>query len=268
MDTRDVQAPPPLAPAGRDTAPLEPVAQRALLEAAQRGDPDAQKRLVEANLRLVGSIVRRFAHRTAGWGDGTIDTDDLFQAGCIGLLKAIQNFDLERPVRFSTYAVPVIMGEIRRHLRDHQPVKVGRTLRDLALRVEACRDRLAQERGRPPTPGEIASELGLDREEVVAVEGALSRPESLDRAVEGEEGGAPSLHHLLGEGDAGFSSVVENLALRQALARMEGWERRLVAMRFFEQRPQSDVARALGVSQAYVSRAERRILARLRRSLA
>lgn len=245
---------------GHDLAPFP--GQRELIAAAQAGDPGARRRMVEANVRLVHAIVRRFSSRLYGTGVG--DAEDLFQVGCLGLLKAVNGFDVNRPVRFSTYAVPVIVGELRRYLREQHPVRVSRGLRDVGLRVSACREQLSQAWGRSPSVEEVSRALGMSREEVAAAEGALQAPDSLDRlAEEGGAGGMPSPEGAAG-GDDPVSHVVESYALRQALAGMEPWERQLVALRYFGGRSQTEVARMLGVSQAHVSRAERRILRRLR----
>lgn len=238
---------------------------RELIAAAQAGDPEARRRMVEANMRLVHAIVRRFTSRLHGGAAG--DAEDLFQVGCLGLLKALDGFDVSRPVRFSTYAVPVIVGELRRYLREQHPVRVSRGLRDVGMRVAACRQQLSQAWGRSPSVEEVSSALGLSREEVAAAESALQPPESLDRLAEEGRAGVPGSGEAAASEDEGISGLVESYALRQALAGMEPWERQLVALRYLGHHSQTEVARALGVSQAHVSRAERRILQRLRHLL-
>src|SRR5690606_25175721 len=161
----------------------------------------------------------------------------------------------------------VIVGELRRYLREQHPVRVSRGLRNVGLRVSACREQLSQAWGRSPSVEEMSRALGLSREEIAAAEGALQAPDSLDRlADEGGAGGMPSPEAAAG-GDGPMSGLVESYALRQALAGMEPWEQQLVALRYFAHRSQTEVARILGVSQAHVSRAERRILQRLRNLL-
>lgn len=237
-----------------------------LLAAAQRGDAAARDRFVASNVRLVQSIVMKFVpFLRPGRG---IDADDLFQVGCLGLLKAMEGFDLARNVRFSTYAVPVIAGEIRRCLREQHPVRVSRGLHALAVKVLDCRDRLAQQWGRSPSVEEVAQQLGVPREEVAAALGAVQPPVPLDGAVEpdGGDGGA----FVSSQGAAEWHDVgalVDSIALRQILEGMEEADRRLMTMRYVDGCSQTAVAAALGVSQAYVSRRERRILARLRRLL-
>lgn len=226
----------------------------------QQGDPEARRRLIEANLRLVHSIVRRFNHR---WGD----PDDLFQVGCIGLMKAIDGFDPRRGVRFSTYAVPVIIGEIRRHFREQSSIRVSRGLRALGQRVEETQRRLSQELGRSPSVDEIAKRLEIPPEEVAAAQEANRPPESLDQVAASPDGEGLSLYDQLGDAAPELARLVDSLALRQALQALPGWERRLVALRYLQRRSQSETARELGVSQAHVSRAERRILAQLRERL-
>src|SRR5690606_9100909 len=162
---------------------------RELIAAAQAGDPEARRRMVEANMRLVHAIVRRFTSRLHGGAAGA--AEDLFQVGCLGLLKAVDGFDVSRPVRFSTYAVPVIVGELRRYLREQHPVRVSRGLRDVGMRVAACRQQLSQAWGRSPSVEEVSSALGLSREEVAAAESALQPPESLDRLAEEGRAGCP-----------------------------------------------------------------------------
>lgn len=245
-------------PAG-DASSLE------LLAAAQRGDAAAEERFVAANVRLVQSIVMKFLPLLRP-GRG-IDLDDLFQVGCLGLLKAMRGFDLERSVRFSTYAVPVIAGEIRRCLREQHPVRVSRGLHDLAVRVLHCRDQLAQQWGRSPSVEEVAGELGISREEVAAALGAVQPPVSLEAAVEPDGGEGGALLTVSDDEPHDVGALVDSIALRQLLAGMEEQDRRLVTMRFVDGCSQTAVAAALGVSQAYVSRRERRILARLRRLL-
>lgn len=230
--------------------PLEET--RALLARAQAGDDAARDRLVQANLRLVASIAARFSGRG-------VEYDDLFQVGCLGLLKAIERFDLSFDVRFSTYAVPVIIGEIRHFLRRERSLGISRSLQDLAVRIAGCRDHLTQRLGRTPTPAEIAAELAVAKEEVVAAMEASQAVRSLDEPLSTPDGDDLRLGDRIAA-PLGVESVVEHAALKAAIARLPEWERRLIVMRFVLDLPQTEVARRLGVSQAHVSRTERRLL--------
>ncbi|MDI3280559.1 MAG: SigB/SigF/SigG family RNA polymerase sigma factor [Bacillota bacterium] len=230
----------------------------ALLERVRGGEARAREELVEANLRLVWSIVHRFAGR--GY-----ELDDLFQVGCLGLLKAIDRFDPSRGVQFSTYAVPLILGEIRTFLRGDSELKVERAQRELGQRVCRRKEELAQEWGREPSLAELAADLRLEVAEVVAALDALRPALSLaaPAAPCGEEEG-PELEETL-QGSEGFElATVEHLALRQVLAQLKEKERRVILLRFFAEKSQTEIARLLGLSQAQVSRLEKQALARLR----
>lgn len=232
---------------------------RALISRARAGDTAARQELIERNLRLVASVARRF---TAGG----LEYDDVFQVGCIGLVKAINRFNPDFDVRFSTYAVPVIMGEIRQYVREQHPLRLGRTLHELARRVAATREFLAQKLDRQPTAAEIAAELSVDTEDVViALEAALPVA-SLDEPLLSADPDSVVLGDVIASA-APFSVNVDNVVLKQALAALEPWERRLILLRFFADKPQTEVARLLGVSQAHVSRSEQRILRRFREFL-
>jgi len=231
-----------------------------LIVRARRGDREAQDRLVQANMRLVASVANRFTGRG-------MEYEDLFQIGCIGLVKAIQRFDTRLGVRFSTYAVPVIMGEIRQALRAEHPLRLGRSLHDLAARVNACRDVLAQRLGRTPTAAEIAAELALAKEDVVAALDAFQPVQSLDEPLSAAGGDDLRVGDRIA-GGAEADVWLDRAALKAALARLADWERRLVVLRFLLDLPQTEVARRLGVSQAHVSRNEQRLLSALREWLA
>lgn len=231
---------------------------RALLSRARAGDDAARQQLIERNLRLVASVARRFH-------SGAVEYDDLFQVGCIGLVKAINRFNPDFDVRFSTYAVPVIMGEIRQYVREQHPVRLGRTLHDLARKVAATREALAQKLDRQPTAGEIAAELSIDTEDVVAALEAALPVASLDEPVMSADPDSLVLGDVIAAASTGAN--IDNVVLKQALASLESWERRLILLRFFADKPQTEVARLLGVSQAHVSRTEQRILRRFREFL-
>lgn len=234
---------------------------RRLLRLAQAGDTEARDRLVVGNLRLVHSLVRRFLSA------GGADRDDLFQAGCIGLMRAIERFDLRYDVRFSTYAVPQILAEIKRFLREDRTVRITRHGLELARRATEAREALQLELGRSPTPREIGERIGVSREEVVAALDAAAPPRSLDERVSGDEDSRTRLEQLSSDADDTYESMVEGMALRTALLELEPLERRILVWRFIQERRQVDVAKELAVSQAYVSRLERRILKRIRELL-
>jgi len=230
---------------------------RKLLKKAQSGDGDARERLVNCNLKLVFNLVQRFNNR--GY-----ELEDLFQIGCIGLMKAIDKFDLSYDVKFSTYAVPMIVGEIRRFLRDDSPVKVSRSLKETAYKIQQTRDRLTARLGRDPTISEIAQELGFCREEVVNALEAAQAPTSIYETLHQDEGDPIYiLDQLSGEED-GDSPWLERLAVKQLLSELPERDRQIILWRFFEDKTQSEVALRLGLSQVQVSRLERQALRRLK----
>lgn len=234
---------------------------RRLLGLAQGGDLDARNRLVEGNLRLVASLVHRFSGRGA-------DSEDLFQAGCLGLMRAIDGFDLTYDVRFSTYAVPLILAEIHRYLRENRSVRITRHGLDLARRASEAREKLQAALGRSPTPQEIGAEIGAAKEEVVAALDATAGAQSLDEpAIEGDEGAATRLDFLRSELGGAPERLVDGLALAAALRSLSDTERKVLVWRFVHERRQVEVAKELGVSQAHISRLERRILTRIRQIL-
>lgn len=232
---------------------------RSLIRVAQKGDKLARDKLIQANLRLVMSLVQRYSGR--GY-----DQDDLFQVGCIGLVHAIEHFDLSYEVRFSTYAVPRILGEIRRYIQQDRTVKVGRHWHDLAINAARTRDTLEQEIGRSPTISELASRLGVAREEVVAALESAAQPASMDELINKDESDPWRISDLFGvESHAGI--IEDNIALQQVMATLSEEEQLLVKMRFFQEMRQTDVAQSLGVSQAHISRLERRVLFKMRNLL-
>lgn len=236
---------------------LSPPETRALIARAREGDREARERLIEANLRLVMSVARRFLGRGR-------ELEDLFQAGCVGLMRAVDRFDLGYDVAFSTYAVPLIAGEIQRFLREDRPFRVSRALQALASRVEEARNALSHELGRSPTPAEVAERLGVPKEDVVAALEAAAPVASLDQTLEDDEGqGTPLIDRVRVEEEAPLP--IEHLALRQVLQALKEKERELVIARFVRRMSQAEVAAAMGCSQPHVSRMERRILDRLRR---
>ena len=227
-----------------------------LLQAAQAGDQAAAQRLVEANQGLVWSVVRRYLPSGQ-------DREDLYQLGCLGLLKAIQGFDLAFGTQFSTYAVPKIAGEIRRFLRDDGAVKVSRGLKERAGTIRAARERLAAALGREPALSELAAETGLEPEEIAAAEEASLPVASL----QAETGDGMTLESVLGT-DGMEEGIVEREALREAIAALPERERKVILLRYYRGMTQEGAARLLGVSQVQVSRIERRAVEQLRRKLA
>ena len=241
---------------GINTAKLEVLKNDEMTELLRRtkeGDMAAREKLIRGNLRLVLSVVQRFAQR----GE---NLDDLFQVGCVGLIKAIDNFDITQPVRFSTYGVPMIIGEIRRFLRDDGAVKVSRSVKERAAAIKKARERLTGDFGRDPTVSELSEALGLSPEEIAAAETATSATESIQRQT-GEEGF--SLEDVLCT-DGMEEKLLERMALQEALARLNDKERLVIQLRYYHSLTQQRVAGLIGVSQVQVSRIEKKALERLR----
>ena len=231
-----------------------------LIELAQKGDQAAKQRLVEGNLKLVLSVIQRFLDR----GE---NPDDLFQVGCIGLLKAIANFDTTKDVRFSTYGVPMIAGELRRYLRDYSPIRVSRSVRDLAYRVLQCKQAMTAENGREPTFAQIAERLGVPEEDVVGAMDAVSTPVSLYEPVYTDGGDPLTVMDQVRDVKNTDEQWIESIALRQAMQDLSERERRILALRFYDGRTQMEVAGSLGISQAQVSRLEKGALASIRKAI-
>ncbi len=227
---------------------------RALLVRAHAGDRAAEETLVRRNLALVKSIVRKYLGRG-------VDYDDLYQLGCMGLVKAVQNFNTDFDVRFSTYAVPMIAGEIKRFLRDDGMIKVSRSVKELAARAVAVQERLRRQTGREPGVQEIARELGVDAEEVALAFDA-GRPYLSLSESRFEEDGAPRVEYLSDPGEE--LRTLDRLLLKELLLRLDARERQIIVLRYFKDRTQSQIADVLGVSQVQVSRLESRILKKLR----
>ena len=222
----------------------------ALLRRAKAGDQNARQQLIEGNLRLVLSVIQRFSSR----GE---NADDLFQVGCVGLIKAIDNFDINQPVRFSTYGVPMIIGEIRRYLRDNSAIRVSRSMRDTAYRVLQVRDRLLAENQREPSVEQIAKELDLPREEVVFAMDAIVDPVSLYEPVYSDSGDAVCVMDQVRDTKNTDEDWTDRIALKEALKRLDPRERRILSLRFYEGKTQTEVSAEVGISQAQVSRLEK-----------
>ncbi|SDD37124.1 SigF/SigG family RNA polymerase sporulation sigma factor [Sporomusa acidovorans] len=238
---------------------------KSLLSKAQSPDlsssEEAKERILEANLNLVRSIVHRFSNRGYEW-------DDLFQIGCIGLLKAIERFNLEFSVKFSTYAVPMIIGEIRRFIRDDNPVKVSRPLKELAYRVHKTQERLQGALGREPTITEIARELSLAPQEIVSALEAVQPQLSLyEQTFQSDSGDTIHLLDQLMLADGQDNNYFDKLALREVIARLPVKERTVIYLRFFADKTQAEIAALIGLSQVQVSRIEKQALKIIRELL-
>ena len=231
---------------------------RALFVQAQAGDKPARDQLVQSNLRLVLSIVQRFCNR----GE---NPDDLFQVGCIGLLKAIDNFDLSMNVRFSTYAVPMIIGEIRRYLRDNNAIRVSRSVRDVAYKALSARDELAAQKGVEPKMQEIAERLSLPASQVVFALDAIAEPVSLFEPIFNDGGDPIYVVDQVKDERESEQRWTEELCISNALACLNEREQKIINLRFFVGKTQMEVADEIGISQAQVSRLEKNALLHLRR---
>lgn len=230
---------------------------RRLLLQSRSGNEEARERIINSNLRLVYSIAQRFIGNEN-------ELEDLFQIGSIGLIKAINNFDPNYEVKFSTYAVPMIMGEIRRYLRDNGPIKVSRSLKQLASKVLKTRDSLAQQLSREPKIGEIAEVLKLGREEVVAALEAAQPLASLHEPLgQDHEDGLCLIDRLLSQ--EGDNDWLDKMALRELLQSLEGREKKIIILRFLQSKTQTEVAKILSLSQVQVSRLEKRIIAKIKK---
>ncbi|HWJ02718.1 MAG TPA: RNA polymerase sporulation sigma factor SigG [Verrucomicrobiae bacterium] len=226
---------------------------RELFRALQSGERSARDKLINGNLRLVLSVIQRFTNR----GEYV---DDLFQVGCIGLMKAIDNFDLSQNVKFSTYAVPMIIGEIRRYLRDNNPIRVSRSLRDIAYKALQVRDSLVNKHSREPSITEIAEELNVPREEIIFALDAIQEPISLFEPIYHDGGDPIFVMDQIGDEKNLDANWLEGIAVREALRKLSEREKLILSLRFFEGKTQMEVAEEIGISQAQVSRLEKAAL--------
>ena len=233
---------------------------RDLLKKTKEGDEDARRRLVHGNLRLVLSVIQRFSARHD-------DMDDLFQVGCIGLIKAIDNFNIELDVKFSTYAVPMIIGEIRRYLRDNNAIRISRSVRDTAYRALQAREALLAEKQSEPTVDEIAARIGEKKENVMRAMEAIVDPISLYEPVFSENGDSVYLMDQLSDSNPSDEAWLENIALREAMKKLTERERKIINMRFYGNKTQMEIAQEIGISQAQVSRLEKVALERIRKQI-
>ncbi len=227
-----------------------------LLKKSQAGDMSARDDLVKGNLRLVLSVIQRFSNR----GE---NMDDLFQVGCIGLIKAIDNFDTNMDVRFSTYAVPMVIGEIRRYLRDNNSVRVSRSMRDTAYKAMQVKERILSEQGRDATVEEIAKELEMRKEDVVMAMEAIVEPVSLYESVYSDGGDTIYVMDQLGDKNDD-NNWIDEILLKEEIKKLSDREKRILALRFMQGKTQMEVANEVGISQAQVSRLEKGALNKIK----
>ncbi len=232
-----------------------------LFETIENGDEGAREKFINGNLRLVLSIVQRFSNSSE-------NIDDLFQIGCIGLIKALDNFDRSLNVKFSTYAVPMILGEIRRHLRDSSQIRVSRSLRDIAYKAIYAKENYVKAHQKEPTINEIAEEIGIDKEDIVVALDAIQSPVSLYEPVYNEGGDTLYVMDQISDKKNKEETWIEEISLGEAIKRLPERERQIVQLRFFKGRTQIEVAEELGISQAQVSRLEKSALRSMRNYLA
>ena len=233
---------------------------RQLLEQARAGDAAARERLISGNLRLVLSVVQKFAGR----GESM---DDLFQVGVIGLIKAVDAFDLSQNVQFSTYGVPMIAGELRRFLRDHSAVRVSRSMRDTAYKVLQVKEKLSLQNGKEPDVETIAKALDIPRQEVVFALEAICDPVSLYEPVYSDAGESVTVMDQIGDTRNTDEHWLEQIALADAVRRLTAREKRILALRFYDGRTQMEVAKAVGISQAQVSRLEKNAIRQIKKNI-
>ncbi|MBQ3590272.1 MAG: RNA polymerase sporulation sigma factor SigG [Clostridia bacterium] len=233
---------------------------RILLIKAKNGDLSSRDALFDCNLRLVLSIIQRFAKRSD-------NMDDLFQVGCIGLIKAIDNFNIELDVKFSTYAVPMIIGEVRRYLRDNNSIRVSRSVRDLAYRALQVREELTRDNLAEPTIEEISRRLEVKKESVVLALEAISEPVSLYEPVFNDSGDSVYIMDQIRDTSSDDELWIENIALKEAIKTLNEREKKIIDMRFYAGKTQSEIAGEIGISQAQVSRIEKGALERIRKMI-
>ena len=231
---------------------------RELLIKSHEGDKEAREKLISGNLRLVLSVIQRFNNR----GE---NPDDLFQVGCIGLMKAIDHFDVNQGVQFSTYGVPMIIGEVRRFLRDNNSVRVSRSMRDTAYKAIQCKEKLTAENGKEPTVEEISRELDMKREDVVVALEAIVEPVSLYEPVFSDGGDTIYIMDQVGDGNDG--DWLEEIAIKQAIRNLGEREKKILSMRFLDGKTQMEVANEIGISQAQVSRLEKGALGKIQKEI-
>lgn len=248
---------------GVNTAKLQNLTdeeKKELLKRTKAGDEKAREKLISGNLRLVLSIIQRFSGRRE-------NMDDLFQVGCIGLIKAIDNFNIELDVKFSTYAVPMIIGEVRRYLRDNNAIRVSRSLRDIAYKALKARDQLSEKLGREPNVNELAEALHLPREDVVFALEAIQDPVSLFEPVFNDGGDALYIMDQITDERKPDNGWLDEIGVQDAMSRLNDRERHILKLRFYQGRTQMEVAGEIGISQAQVSRLEKNALVHMRKNM-
>ena len=228
-----------------------------LLKLAQSGDKKAREKLINGNLRLILSVIQRFSGRGETF-------DDLFQVGCIGLIKSIDNFDISQNVRFSTYAVPMIIGEIRRHLRDNNSIRVSRSMRDTAYRAMQIKEQMLTSKNKEPSIEEIAQEMGVSKETVVLSLESVVEPVSLNEPVFSDgEGDTVYIMDQIGNND-GDSNWLDEIFIKQAVKKLSMREKNILSLRFLKGKTQTEVAKKIGISQAQVSRLEKTAMKKIK----
>ena len=233
-----------------------------LLKRTKQGDTDAREKLIDGNLRLVLSIIHRFAGR----GGRRENLDDLFQVGCIGLIKAVDGFDMDKMVEFSTYAVPMIIGEIRRYLRDNNSIRVSRSVRDMAYRALSAKEKLSAESGEEPTVEAIANEIGENVKDVSHALEAIVEPVSLYDTVYSDGGDSICVMDQIKDEGTSDEVWLEDIALKEAISKLSEKERSIISARYYAGKTQMEIAQEIGISQAQVSRLEKGAFERIRKS--
>ncbi|MDI6706445.1 MAG: RNA polymerase sporulation sigma factor SigF [Bacillota bacterium] len=231
-----------------------------LIKRAQDGDKEAQSVLVKSNIGLIKSIVKRFLNR--GY-----EYEDLFQLGSIGLLKAIKNFDIRYNVKFSTYAVPMIVGEIKRFLRDDGMIKVSRSLKEINGKMKQVKERLTRDLGREPSLNEISGELGIPTEDLVMAIDAMAAPEYLYDTIHQDDGSPVFLIDKVSADEDHNTDMLDRITLKEIISKLKPRERQIIMMRYFQDKTQTQIAEKLGISQVQVSRIEKKIIEKMRQSL-
>ena len=231
-----------------------------LFERSKKGDTEARELYIKGHVRLVLSIIKRFSASNE-------NVDDLFQIGCIGLMKAIDNFDTTLNVKFSTYAVPMIIGEIRRYLRDNNSIRVSRSLRDTAYKAIYAKENYVKKNLKEPTINEIAEEIGIEKEDIVYALDAIQSPVSLYEPVYTEGGDTLYVMDQISDKKNREENWIEDLSLKEAMKRLDDREKHIIEMRFYEGKTQMEVAREIGISQAQVSRLEKHALKNMKNYL-
>lgn len=228
-----------------------------LIKEAKNGNKKAREKLIQENFGLIWNLVKRFMSRG-------FEKEELFQIGCIGLIKAVDNFDLKYDVKFSTYAVPMILGEIKRFLRDNTAIKVSRTLKNTAAEISKAKQELQNEKGRDPTINEIAKKINIEPSEIVLALEASQRIYSLEEPLYHDDGSALLLFDVIPDKDDEFE-LIERIALKEALRKLGPQERKIIFLRYFKDKTQTEIAKVMGISQVQVSRMEKKVIDKIKK---